>query len=175
MAHGRALEVWYDGQCPVCRASRDWCATRDPEGRLEFRDVRAVAETELPVSRADAEASMWVRGADGALAAGFAGWRRILAEPAGAGLRGSLEPLHCAGSARRPTVVIARARRLLPGTAVRLRPLASATSERANSPSRELPAAKVVSGSRSASGSELPARTSAPFSEVIVVASPARS
>jgi predicted DCC family thiol-disulfide oxidoreductase YuxK len=116
MAHGRALEVWYDGQCPLCRASRDWCATRDPEGRLEFRDVRAVAETELPVSRADAEASMWVRDADGALAAGFAGWRRILAElPRWRWLArvSGAAPLRWLGP---PAYrLIARARRLLPG------------------------------------------------------------
>lgn len=116
MVHGRALEVWYDGQCPLCRASRDWCATRDPEGRLEFRDVRAVAEAELPVSRADAESSMWVRDADGALAAGFAGWRRILAElPRWRWLArvSGTAPLRWLG----PPVYrfVARARRLLPG------------------------------------------------------------
>ena len=116
MTHGRALEVWYDGQCPVCRASRDWCAARDPEGRLEFRDVRAVAEAELPVSRADAESSMWVRGDDGELAAGFAGWRRILAELPGwrwlARVSGT-PPLRWLG----PPVyrLVARARRMLPG------------------------------------------------------------
>jgi predicted DCC family thiol-disulfide oxidoreductase YuxK len=116
MAHGRALEVWYDGQCPVCRASRDWCAARDPEGRLEFRDVRAVAEAELPVSRADAEASMWVRDADGSLAAGFAGWRRILAElPRWRWLArvSGAAPLRWLGP---PAYrLVARARRLLPG------------------------------------------------------------
>jgi predicted DCC family thiol-disulfide oxidoreductase YuxK len=116
MAHGRALEVWYDGQCPVCRASRDWCAVRDPDGRLEFRDFRTAAEVELPVSRAAAEASMWVRGDDGALAAGFAGWRRILAELPGwrwlARVSGA-PPLRWLG----PPVyrLVARARTLLPG------------------------------------------------------------
>jgi predicted DCC family thiol-disulfide oxidoreductase YuxK len=116
MAHGRALEVWYDGQCPVCRASRDWCAARDPGGRLEFRDIRAASEFELPVSRAAAEASMWVRGDDGALAEGFAGWRRILAELPGwrwiAWVSGA-PPLRWLG----PPIyrMVARARGRLPG------------------------------------------------------------
>jgi predicted DCC family thiol-disulfide oxidoreductase YuxK len=116
MAHGRALEVWYDGQCPLCRASRDWCATRDPEGRLEFRDFRAAAELELPVSRAAAEASMWVRGADGALSGGFAGWRRILAELPGwrwLALVSGAPPLRWLGP---PAYrLVAHARALLPG------------------------------------------------------------
>lgn len=116
MTHGRALEVWYDGQCPLCRASRDWCAARDPDGRLEFRDVRSATEVELPVSPAAAEASMWVRGADDSLAGGFAGWRRILAELPGwrwlARVSG-VPPLRWLGP---PAYrVIARARRLLPG------------------------------------------------------------
>lgn len=80
MAHDRSLEVWYDGQCPLCRASRDWCAVRDPDGRLEFRDISAAPDAELPVPRPAAEASMWVRGADGTPLGGFAGWRRIMAE-----------------------------------------------------------------------------------------------
>lgn len=116
MTHGRALEVWYDGQCPLCRASRDWCAARDPDGRLEFRDLRSATEVELPVSPAAVKASMWVRGADGTLAGGFAGWRRILAELPGwrwlARVSGA-PPLRWLGP---PAYrVIARARRFLPG------------------------------------------------------------
>jgi predicted DCC family thiol-disulfide oxidoreductase YuxK len=80
MTHDRSLEVWYDGQCPLCRASRDWCTARDLESRLIFRDLRTAAETELPVARSQAEAAMWVRGPDGTLASGFSGWRRIMAE-----------------------------------------------------------------------------------------------
>jgi predicted DCC family thiol-disulfide oxidoreductase YuxK len=117
MAHGRALQVWYDGRCPLCRASRDWCAARDSDGRLEFRDFGAATDAEeLPVTPADAEASMWVLGADGALAAGFAGWRRILAELPGwrwlARVSGA-PPLRWLG----PPLyrLVARARTLLPG------------------------------------------------------------
>ena len=80
MAPEQPLEVWYDGQCPLCRASRDWCEARDAKGRLVFRDLTAATAAELPVPRDEAAASMWVRGDDGTLASGFAGWRRILAE-----------------------------------------------------------------------------------------------
>ncbi len=112
----RSLEVWYDGQCPLCRASRDWCMARDPEARLVFRDLTTAAEAELPVLRAAAEASMWVRGADGTLAGGFEGWRRIMAELPGwrwlARLTGVAPIRWLAPPVYR---LIARARRMLPG------------------------------------------------------------
>ena len=116
MAHDRSLEVWYDGQCPLCRASRAWCAARDPEGRLVFRDLRTATEAELPVPRPAAEASMWVRGADGTPLGGFAGWRRIMAELSGsrslARVTGAT-PVRWLG----PPIywLVARARRMLPG------------------------------------------------------------
>jgi predicted DCC family thiol-disulfide oxidoreductase YuxK len=114
MAQDRALEVWYDGQCPLCRASRDWCTARDPAGRLAFHDLRA--EAELPVPRVAAEAAMWVRDNDGTLHGGFDGWLRIMAELPGwswlARISGAA-PLRWLG----PPVyrLVARARRLLPG------------------------------------------------------------
>jgi predicted DCC family thiol-disulfide oxidoreductase YuxK len=74
------IVIWYDGACPVCRRSRDWCRRRDPSDTLDFRDFRTSADEELPVSRALAESSMWVRQPDGSLLGGFEGWRRILAE-----------------------------------------------------------------------------------------------
>jgi len=116
MVRSRTLEVWYDGQCPLCRASRDWCAARDPEGRLEFRDISTASEAELPVARATAEVSMWVRGADGTLSGGFAGWRRILAElPRWRWLArvAGVPPVRWVGPLAYR--LIARARRLLPG------------------------------------------------------------
>lgn len=106
-------EVWYDGDCALCRASRDWCMERDRHGRLAFRDIRSVADRELPVPRSAAEASMWVRDERGRLVAGFEGWRLIMSELPGWGwlarLTG-LPPLGWLG----PLVyrLVARSRRL---------------------------------------------------------------
>jgi predicted DCC family thiol-disulfide oxidoreductase YuxK len=74
------IEIWYDGACPICRGSRDWCLARDPGSRFVFRDFRAVSDDRLPISRRQAETSMWVRDPGGRLLDGFEGWRRILAE-----------------------------------------------------------------------------------------------
>jgi predicted DCC family thiol-disulfide oxidoreductase YuxK len=79
MSNERAIEVWYDGDCPLCRASRAWCEERDQDGRLVFRNMRSVGDDELPVARLAAEASMWVRDPDGRLTEGFTGWRTIMA------------------------------------------------------------------------------------------------
>ena len=118
MTRDRSLEVWYDGQCPVCRASRDWCTARDPEGRLVFRDLNTAAEAELPVARREAESAMWVRGDDGRLASGFDGWRCIMAELPGwrwLARAAGIPPLRWLG----PPVyrLVAHARRVLPGSA----------------------------------------------------------
>lgn len=75
-----ATEVWYDGGCPLCRASRAWCEGRDRDGRLVFRDIRSVDDGKLPVDRAAAEASMWIVDPEGRLARGFSGWRAIMAQ-----------------------------------------------------------------------------------------------
>ena len=72
------LDVWMDGDCPVCQVSRKWCSARDPEGRIRFIDFRTSKETDLPCGRDQHEASMWVRDRDGALLEGFAAWRRIM-------------------------------------------------------------------------------------------------
>jgi predicted DCC family thiol-disulfide oxidoreductase YuxK len=74
------LEVWMDGDCTVCRRSRDWCELRDRYERIEFRDFRSAPENDLPVSREDLEASMWVRDGTGDMFEGYAAWRRIMAE-----------------------------------------------------------------------------------------------
>jgi predicted DCC family thiol-disulfide oxidoreductase YuxK len=78
-ADGR-IQIFYDGACPVCRRSRDWCLARDSSNRFRFTDFRAVPDDRLPMSRSQAETTMWVREADGRLLDGFEGWRRILAE-----------------------------------------------------------------------------------------------
>jgi predicted DCC family thiol-disulfide oxidoreductase YuxK len=80
MTELRSAEVWYDGDCALCRASRAWCERRDRRGRLVFRDIRSADDRELPVARTAAEASMWVRDKRGRLVAGFDGWRVIMSE-----------------------------------------------------------------------------------------------
>jgi predicted DCC family thiol-disulfide oxidoreductase YuxK len=74
------IEVWYDGQCSLCRRSRRWCLARDAASRLRFRDFRTTPDGELPVDRHLAEQSLWVRRRDGELSSGFEGWRWILRE-----------------------------------------------------------------------------------------------
>jgi predicted DCC family thiol-disulfide oxidoreductase YuxK len=75
-----ALEIWFDGECPLCLRSRAWCVARDPDTRLEFRDFQSVPDDELPVPREKLASAMWVRDHDGQLLGGYAGWRRILAD-----------------------------------------------------------------------------------------------
>ena len=80
MNPSRAVEIWYDGSCPLCRRSRNWCESQDSNGDLRFRDFRTARDEDLPVTREEAESSMWVHDADGSLFSSFDGWRRILAE-----------------------------------------------------------------------------------------------
>ena len=79
----KPVEVWMDGNCPLCRRSMAWCEARDPDGRIRFHDFQAASDEELPVERGAMERSMWVRGADGSLLEGFDAWRRILLEVPG--------------------------------------------------------------------------------------------
>jgi predicted DCC family thiol-disulfide oxidoreductase YuxK len=74
------LQVWVDGGCELCRRSRAWCELRDRDGRIDFHDFRSAREEELPVSREDLEASMWVRDRTGNVLEGYAAWRRIIGE-----------------------------------------------------------------------------------------------
>ncbi len=79
MADAAKIEVWYDGQCGLCRSARTWAERRDRDGRLEFRDLNDPAEGEaLPAPREELLRSMWTRRPDGALASGFAGWLEVL-------------------------------------------------------------------------------------------------
>jgi predicted DCC family thiol-disulfide oxidoreductase YuxK len=80
-ANGTAqLDVWMDGSCTLCQASKKWCELRGSVGRVRFIDFRKTGEVDLPVTRTHHERSMWVRDSDGALLEGFAAWRRIMAE-----------------------------------------------------------------------------------------------
>jgi predicted DCC family thiol-disulfide oxidoreductase YuxK len=76
----RQLDVWIDGDCDLCLKSRAWCEVRDRDRRLTFNNFRSACENDLPVSRKDLEASMWVRDRNGNLLEGFAAWRRIMGE-----------------------------------------------------------------------------------------------
>ena len=112
---GRTLDVWMDGDCRICRLSQRWSKRRDPEGRVKFHDFRLSDDLSIPVARRDLEESMWVQDGDGRLFAGFAAWRRIMAELPGwrwlASL-GGLPPVNWVG----PTLyrLIARIRHRLP-------------------------------------------------------------
>jgi predicted DCC family thiol-disulfide oxidoreductase YuxK len=72
------MQVWYDGDCGVCRRSRVWCEERDSQGRLLFTDFRAASDDAVPIPRHELESSMWVQARDGTLSSGFDGWRLIV-------------------------------------------------------------------------------------------------
>jgi predicted DCC family thiol-disulfide oxidoreductase YuxK len=72
------LEVWIDGNCPVCRRSERWCRKRDHSGRLAFKDLRR--DPDPPAPRDRLEQAVHVRLPDGSVVAGFEAWRRILLE-----------------------------------------------------------------------------------------------
>lgn len=78
MSSHQQMQVWYDGDCGVCRWSRVWCEEHDIQGRLRFIDFRAAPEDALPVPRHELESSMWVQACDGTLSRGFEGWRQIM-------------------------------------------------------------------------------------------------
>lgn len=72
------LRVWYDGDCRLCRQSRDWCQERVSPSRVRFIDFRGLSDDRLPVPRHELESSMWVQTVGGGLFSGFDGWRQIL-------------------------------------------------------------------------------------------------
>jgi predicted DCC family thiol-disulfide oxidoreductase YuxK len=115
VATRRKIEVFYDGECPLCRRSRSWCEVRDRRALLDFRDIQRCADDELPTTRIELDAAMWVRDSEGGLYRGFEAWRRILAELEGwrwLALLSSAPPLRWLG----PPIyaMIARWRRHLP-------------------------------------------------------------
>ena len=73
--------VYYDGSCPICRTEIAFMRRRDTGGRVEFADIAAdptVLPPELPADRAMAR--FHVRGADGTLREGAAGFAAMWAE-----------------------------------------------------------------------------------------------
>lgn len=76
----KALDVWIDGDCDVCRWSEDWCSARDGRGRLNFIDLHAPGDAPPPGSPEAMAHTIHVRLEDGTVTTGFDAWRRILAE-----------------------------------------------------------------------------------------------
>ena len=75
------VEVFYDGKCPVCRASRSWARRRDGDHRLQWFDATDPACADrLPASAAELARAVWVRRSDGTLASGYWAWLAVLAE-----------------------------------------------------------------------------------------------
>ena len=75
----RATQVFYDGECRLCRASREWAERHDCGGRLSFCDLNDPAATaSLPLGAEQLRAEMWVRLPNGKLASGFAAWLAVL-------------------------------------------------------------------------------------------------
>ncbi|HVN74719.1 MAG TPA: DUF393 domain-containing protein [Thermoanaerobaculaceae bacterium] len=58
----RAIEVYYDGSCALCRRSRRWLERHAPPGRFEFVDSSTLPEgAACPVSRENLDSAVWVR------------------------------------------------------------------------------------------------------------------
>ncbi len=75
----QTTEVFYDGACGLCTASRDWAKRRDVQGLLVFRDAGGPGATDgLPVDLQRRRREMLVRLPDGQLVGGFAGWLAVL-------------------------------------------------------------------------------------------------
>jgi predicted DCC family thiol-disulfide oxidoreductase YuxK len=73
------IEVFYDGACPLCSASRRWAEERDRDGRFAFRDLNEpVAGGCLPAVPGGPGDAMWVRLPGGETLSGYAGWLAVL-------------------------------------------------------------------------------------------------
>ena len=78
-----ALSVWYDGDCPVCRQEVALYRRIDSHDRVEWIDITALSDSELPSgkSRADLLGRFHARQADGPWQVGvdaFAAiWRKL--------------------------------------------------------------------------------------------------
>ncbi|MBC7281825.1 DUF393 domain-containing protein [Hoeflea sp.] len=61
------LSVWYDGDCPVCRQEVALYSRIDREGRIDWIDIVALTEQQLPEgkSRADLLGRFHARQGDG--------------------------------------------------------------------------------------------------------------
>ena len=61
------LSIWYDGDCPVCRQEVALYPRIDRDGRIDWIDITALADGDLPSgkSRADLLGRFHAREADG--------------------------------------------------------------------------------------------------------------
>jgi len=76
--HG-LTEVFYDGACPLCRASRRWAEPHDSNRRLVFCDLNDPAAVRPAPTRGEGLAdALWVRLPGGDVVSGFAGWLAVL-------------------------------------------------------------------------------------------------
>jgi predicted DCC family thiol-disulfide oxidoreductase YuxK len=80
-SRNQRIEVFYDGRCPVCRASRAWAERRDRGCRLDWIDATDPNFAErLPASAAELARAVGVRRRDGTLASGYRAWLAVLLE-----------------------------------------------------------------------------------------------
>ena len=80
MSQTAQLEVYMDGQCPLCRWLRERVERRDKHGRIDWKDYRdpeVLGRTPFTFQQLDAE--MHARKiADGRWAAGFQAWLEVM-------------------------------------------------------------------------------------------------
>ena len=75
---GETFEVFFDGDCPLCRREIALLRRLDRRGRLRFADIADPAfDADLGVSRGDLMRRIHGRGADGALVEGVEVFRRL--------------------------------------------------------------------------------------------------
>lgn len=80
MQNESRLEVYTDGQCPLCRWSRARVEPFDRDGRIEWYDLNdpVAIRRAAPHTFAELAAEMYVRRADGSWSKGFFGWLDVL-------------------------------------------------------------------------------------------------
>ena len=73
------IEVYFDGACGLCLASRRWAEARDARHCLRFHDFCDPDEAaSLPVEASVLAEEMVVKTESGAVSRGFAAWRLVL-------------------------------------------------------------------------------------------------
>lgn len=74
------IEVYTDGQCPLCRWMRARVEPLDRDGRIEWLDFNdpAALKRAAPHTFAEMAAEMYVRSADGTWTKGFWAWLTVL-------------------------------------------------------------------------------------------------
>jgi predicted DCC family thiol-disulfide oxidoreductase YuxK len=80
MSQAAQLEVYTDGQCPLCKWMRERVSRRDRFHRIEWRDYRDQQVQSLtPYSFEELDAEMYARRiADGSWSAGYYAWLEVM-------------------------------------------------------------------------------------------------